>query len=79
MTRRFPGFQFRDQIGQLAVARRAAHQAHPGRALEDLLAFLLRDAAQHADNFFCRRDIFGKSPRRENIFCAAFSRMLQVL
>ena len=33
---------------EVAVGCRPAHHGNIGRALEDLLAFLLRDAAQHA-------------------------------
>ena len=61
------GFQLRNQIGQLAVTRRAAHQANPGRALEDLFAFLLRDAAQNADNFFFA-GIFPVGPEAREYF-----------
>ena len=39
-------FQLRQQQRQLAIAGRAADQAHPRRALENALALLLRDAAR---------------------------------
>ena len=45
-----PCFQLRQHLRQFAVACGTANQAHPGRALEDLLAFLLRHAAQHSDH-----------------------------
>jgi hypothetical protein len=64
-------FEFREQFRQLAVAGRAAHQAHPGSALENFFALLLRDAAQHADNFFLA-GIFPNSPRREKTFLRGF-------
>ena len=47
-------FHLLDQIRQIAIARRAAHQAHPRRALENFFAFLLRDAAEHANHFLVR-------------------------
>ena len=34
-------------LGQVAVRRRAGHQRHERRALENLLAFLLRHAAEN--------------------------------
>src|SRR5712691_2792386 len=45
-----PRLQLRQKFGQLAVARRATDQADPRRALEDLLAFLLRYASEDADD-----------------------------
>src|SRR5580704_2452772 len=45
------GFQARQQRRKLPITGRAAHQAYPGGALENLLAFLLRHATEHADHF----------------------------
>ena len=45
------GLQLHQHFGQLRVAGRAGHQADVRRALEDLLAFLLRHAAEHAEDF----------------------------
>ncbi len=44
-------FKLLDQLRQLPVARRPAHQTDPRRAFENFFAFLLRQTAQHADNF----------------------------
>ena len=44
------GFQLRDQVGQLAVTRRAAHEADPRSAFKYFFAFLLRQTAQDTDN-----------------------------
>ncbi len=51
VTRRPPDSSCSIRFGQIAIARRAAHQAHPRRALENFFAFLLRHAAKHADHF----------------------------
>ncbi len=45
------GFQLHQHFGELRIAGRSCHQAHEWRALEDSLAFLLRHAAQYAENF----------------------------
>src|SRR6185437_11377796 len=45
-------FQLREHLGQFAIAGRAADYAHPRRATEDFLAFLLGQAAENADDFF---------------------------
>src|SRR2546425_6438832 len=44
------GLKLRQELGKLAVAGRTTHQANPRRALENLLAFLLRHTAQHTDH-----------------------------
>ena len=44
-----PGFDLHQHLGQIAVRSRTGNQRHIGRALENLLAFLLGDAAQHAE------------------------------
>src|SRR5207302_11473655 len=46
-----PRLQLSDQLRQLPVTCRAAHEAYPRGAFKDALAFLLRHAAEHADNF----------------------------
>ena len=71
-------FDLGDKFGQLAVACRSADETDPRRALENVFAFLLRQASEHADDFICSR-LPRHSPRREKTFCAAFSRMLHVL
>src|SRR5262249_35282984 len=43
--------QLREQLRQFPVARRPAYQAPPRRSLEDALAFLLRHASEHTDDF----------------------------
>src|SRR5579872_1176894 len=45
-------FQLREHLGQFAITCRAADHAHPRRATEDFLAFLLREAAENADDLF---------------------------
>ncbi len=47
-------------------------------ALEDLLAFLLRYAPEHAENLALARGTL-ELLRRLKTFCSALSRMLQVL
>jgi hypothetical protein len=44
------GFDLHQHLTQPRIARRPGHQADVRRALEDLLAFLLRHAPQHAEN-----------------------------
>jgi hypothetical protein len=44
-------FELHQHLGQLGVAGRAGHQADVRRALENLLAFLLRHASEHAEHF----------------------------
>ena len=51
MTRRSPASSLRQQQRKLAITGRAANQAHPGSALENPLALLLRHAAEDADDF----------------------------
>ena len=50
MTRRLPASSCTSISRQPRVAGRAGHQADVRRALEDLLAFLLRHASQHAED-----------------------------
>ena len=73
------GLNLRQQLRQLRIAGRTAHQAHLRGALEKALAFLLRHAPQHADDLVSRAPALRNVPRREKTFCAAFSRMLHVL
>src|SRR5437588_9403431 len=47
----FARFEARQQQRKFPIARRTAYQAHPRGAFEDLLAFLLRHAPEHADHF----------------------------
>ena len=47
--RALPCFDLNQHLRQIAVRRRAAYQRNIRRALENLLAFLLRHAAQHAE------------------------------
>src|SRR4029077_2738158 len=49
-----PRFALRDQFGRFALPRRAADQADPWCALENLLTFLLRDAAEDNDDLLVR-------------------------
>ena len=49
MTRLLPVSNWTSSSGQLVIAGRTADQADVGRPLEDLLAFLLGDAAQDAE------------------------------
>ncbi len=44
------GFELHQHLAEPRVAGRSANQADVRRALEDFLAFLLRHAAQHAEN-----------------------------
>ena len=44
------GFELHQHLRQLGVAGRSRHQADVRRAFEDLLAFLLRHAAQHGEH-----------------------------
>src|ERR1039457_344251 len=44
------GLELYQHLGQLVVAGGAGDEADERRALEDLLAFLLRDAAEHAED-----------------------------
>src|SRR3984893_17323941 len=44
-------FQTRQQQWQLAITRGPAHEAYPRSAFENLFAFLLRHAAEHANHF----------------------------
>ena len=55
MTRRFAGFELRQHLAQPRIAGRAGHQADMRRALENLLAFLLRHAPQHAEDLALAR------------------------
>ena len=48
------------------------------RALENLLAFLLRHAAEHAEDLALARSRLNCCSRLKT-FCSALSRMLQVL
>ena len=45
------GFKSAQHLGQLAIRGRTGDERHIRRALEDLLAFLLRHTAQHAEAF----------------------------
>src|SRR6266566_3684359 len=64
-----PCFELREERGQFAVARRAAHQAHPRRALKDFFTFLLCDAPQHSNHFSVVR-VFPEFPQpRKNFLC----------
>ena len=47
----FAVLQPRQQQRKFAITGRTAHQAHPRSALENLVALLLRHAAEHADHF----------------------------
>ena len=47
----FAGFDAVHQFRQAVIAGRAANQAHVRRLLEDFFAFVLRHAAQHAEDF----------------------------
>ena len=44
-----PASSLHQHLRQIAVRRRSAHQRHIRRALENLFALLLRDAAEHAE------------------------------
>ena len=46
---RSPGFDLYQHLGQIAIRGRSGDQRHVRRALENLLAFLLRHAAEHAE------------------------------
>ena len=72
-------FEFRDEFRQLAVTRRAADQTHPGRALEDFFAFLLRDAAQNADDFPVAGMLPECSQARENFLRGLFADAARVV
>ena len=45
------GFELHQHFAEARVAGRAGHQADMRRPFENLLAFLLRHAAQHAEDF----------------------------
>src|SRR5207244_11887687 len=45
------GSKLHQHLAEPGIARRAAHQADVWRAIEDLLAFLLRHAAEDAEYF----------------------------
>ena len=60
------GFELRREVRKLAIAGRAADQADPRRALENVFAFLLREAAEHADDFrsACRAATIRRAARK---------------
>ena len=72
------GLELHQHFGQPRVAGRAGHQADVRRALENLLAFLLRHASQHAEDLALARRALEILQAVET-FCSALSRMLQVL
>ena len=79
MTRRLPASSCTSISRQLACSWPSRQtRLDVRRAVEDLLAFLLRDAAEHAEDFaLAGRRL--KLCRRLKTFCSALSRMLQVL
>ena len=72
------GFELHQHLAAAWYSWPTRHQADVRRALEDLLAFLLRHAAQHAEDFALARSRLNCC-RRWKTFCSALSRMLQVL
>ena len=72
------GFELHQHFRQLRIARRAGDQADVRRAFENLLAFLLRHAADDGENLCpCPRAL--ELLQTVKTFCSALSRMLQVL
>ncbi len=66
------GFELRDQLGEFAVAGGAADQADPRSAFENFFAFLLGEAAEHADDFAVRYR-FPVAQARENFLRGFFA------
>ncbi len=73
------GFEAGEHLGQVAVGGGAGDERDVGGALEDLLAFLLGDAAEDGEASCLRPVSFLYSLRRWKTFCSALSRMEQVL
>ena len=57
------GLDLRQQIRQLRIAGRTAHQADLRRPLEKAIAFLLRHATQHANDFLLARRRLAERPQ----------------
>ena len=65
-----PCFNLHQHLRQVAVGRRAADHRDVRGALEDLLAFLLRHAAEHAEDFALLLIVSCSRARRWKTFCS---------
>ena len=54
---RNPSFELCEHLGQIPIGSRPAHQRDMRRTLKDLLAFLLRDASEHAESLSLRFEL----------------------
>src|SRR5208282_4530554 len=74
------GLELGEQIRQLRIARRTTHQADLRRALKKALAFLLRHATQHANDFpLGRPGLAEGSQSRENFLRSLFPNAARVI
>ena len=73
-----PASSLHQHLRQIAIGGRSGDERDVGRALEDLFALLLGDAAEHGE-LLALACSFLYSLRRWKTFCSALSRMEQVL
>src|SRR5262249_23385434 len=67
----FSGFELGQKLRKLAIARGTANEAHPGRAMKNLFAFLLGDAAKDT-NFLGLSGHFAKFAQAGKDFLRCF-------